>query len=628
MVMQHGVTMTRHSENCASRILYLGKGQFQNLWCLLAPFTVLSSFFGTIFVPDLMTSTPNFASTSTMVLNVDQTPAPTNMPVKPVEIQDIQELNAQETKLIQNIPNKIPTPINVQNLSHELHGYDQHLASYLVNGFQFGFKLGCVGEPVHCVYKNHNSVYKNPAVVQEKLTKEFALGRISAPHMQLPFDNYVCSPLGLVPKKTPGEYRIIHDLSFPKNMSVNSHIPKSNSQVQYESIEHVIQLIKQFGPHSLMAKTDIEDGFRNIPIHPSDYHLLGFSWNGAYYFDKCLPMGASSSCQIFEKLSTALHWAMINKYNASGMSHLIDDFFFIGPPDSEKCFQDLSNFEILCKNIGIPIKKSKTVLPTTTLTIYGIEVDSVKMESRLPSDKLVKLKGALTSTSKRKKITLQDLQSLIGLLNFACSVVVPGRAFLRRLIDLTCNVDNPRHYIKLNSEARCDIKAWQDFIVNFNGKSIFLQEEWTASTKLNLYTDASGSLGYAAILGSQWFASSWLDEHKPYQIAIKELFPIVLALELWGHKLRNHKILFFSDNMAVVEIINKQSSKDKILMRLVRRLVLAGLKFNVLFKAKHIPGKSNVVADHLSRFKFQEAKAIAPWLNPQPTPLPSQMVFI
>lgn len=50
---------------------------------------------------------------------------------------------------------------------------------------------------------------------------------------------------------------------------------------------------------------------------------------------------------------------------------------------------------------------------------------------------------------------------------------------------------------------------------------------------------------------------------------------MVLALELWGHtiKIKKHKILIPSDNMAVVEIINKQLSKDKIIMRLVRCLV-------------------------------------------------------
>ena len=114
---------------------------------------------------------------------------------------------------------------------------------------------------------------------------------------------------------------------------------------------------------------DIQDGFRNIQIHPSDYHLLGFQMERSFLFDKCLPMGASSSCQIFEKLSTALHWIMINKYNASGISHLIDDFFFIGPANSDKCLQDVRNFEKLCSKIGIPIKHSKTVLPTKSLTI-------------------------------------------------------------------------------------------------------------------------------------------------------------------------------------------------------------------------------------------------------------------
>ena len=230
--------------------------------------------------------------------------------------------------------------------------------------------------------------------------------------------------------------------------------------------------------------------------------------------------------------------------------------------------------------------------------------------------------------SNRKKVTLKELQSLIGLLNFACLVVTPGRAFLRRLIDLTCNIQKPHHLIRMNSEARSDLKAWQEFITNFNGKSIFLQEEWISSAKLNMYSDASGSLGYAAVLGSHWFANAWLDIHMPYQIAIKELFPIVIALELWGHKLCNHKIVFHSDNMAVVEIINKQSSKDKTIMRLVRRLVLVAMKYNIVFRSLHIRGKTNVLPDHLSRFKFQEAKVIAPWLDPRPTIVPDHLIHI
>jgi hypothetical protein len=58
-------------------------------------------------------------------------------------------------------------------------------------------------------------------------------------------------------------------------------------------------------------------------------------------------------------------------------------------------------------------------------------------------EKIVKTKVALENAHRKKKITLRSLQSLIGLLNFACIVICPGRAFLRKLIDLTLNVSNP-----------------------------------------------------------------------------------------------------------------------------------------------------------------------------------------
>ena len=112
------------------------------------------------------------------------------------------------------------------------------------------------------------------------------------------------------------------------------------------------------------------------------------------------------------------------------------------------------------------------------------------------------------------------------------------------------------------------------------------------------------------------------------QIAIKELFPIVVALKLWDTQLQNQKILFMSDNAAIVHAINKQTCKEKTLMHLIRRLVLTSLSYNILFKAKHIPGKSNVLADHLSRFNFQAAFQIAPHLNQHQALVPREFLTI
>lgn len=233
----------------------------------------------------------------------------------------------------------------------------------------------------------------------------------------------------------------------------------------------------------------------------------------------------------------------------------------------------------------------------------GIELDSVAMEKRLPSDKLVKIHTTLVDFLRKKKATLQELQSLIGLLSFACSVIVPGRAFLRRLIDLTIGLKSPHHKRRLTLEAKADIQAWLQFISHFNGSSLFLSDQWATSTSLDLYTDAS-NVGCGGYLHNQWFACEWPSNIQPYHITLKELFPIVIALEEWGSQLANQCIVFHSDNEAVVHIINKQSCKDAMIMKLVRRLVLQCLQWNILFKAEHIPGTLNVLADNLSRLQF------------------------
>ena len=67
----------------------------------------------------------------------------------------------------------------------------------------------------------------------------------------------------------------------------------------------------------------------------------------------------------------------------------------------------------------------KTCGPATTLSFAGIELDSVSFEARLPLDKIDKCLGLIANFLTRKKVTLKEIQSLTGMLNFACSVVVP-----------------------------------------------------------------------------------------------------------------------------------------------------------------------------------------------------------
>lgn len=550
------------------------------------------------------------------------------------EISQIQEVPIHHTKLNnQQSPQAntlVVTPVKVNVLGQFLEGYDDHLKTFLYEGFKQGFKIQYQGPRQQRFCKNLLSVQQHENIVAEKLQKEVSLGRIAGPFNFLPFSNLQCSPIGIVPKKEINEFRLIHHLSYPDGASINDFIPDELCSVSYTTVDDAIKQIKKLGKSCLLAKTDIASAFRILPVHPDDHELLGIQFNGDFYYDKCLPMGCSISCSIFETFSTALQWIACTKFGVPTMLHILDDFLFLGPPDSSICKLALHQFMSMCDVLGVPIKGEKTEGPSTTLIFLGIELDTVNMEARLPEEKIVKIQNALHSAKRRKKMTLRELQSLIGLLNFACCVVVPGRAFLRRLIALTRGVSKPHFRIRMNSQARLDLNAWCEFIDNFNGKSMFINDDWQNSHKLNLYTDAAGKFGYGAVFGTKWFYGTWedLSLQQDYNITFKELFPIVIAVETWGQALANQSILFHSDNIAVVEIINKISSKDTSVMCLVRRLVLACLRHNILFQAEHIPGKINTLPDLLSRLQVQKFLGLAPYMDRFPTTVPKQYLHV
>lgn len=70
--------------------------------------------------------------------------------------------------------------------------------------------------------------------------------------------------------------------------------------------------------------------------------------------------------------------------------------------------------------------------------------------------------------------------------------------------------------------------------------------------------------------------------------------------------------IVFTDNESLVHVINKQTCKDRVLMVFIRKLVAICLHHNILFKAKHIQGVRNRLADALSRLQVQTFRHLAP----------------
>lgn len=116
------------------------------------------------------------------------------------------------------------------------------------------------------------------------------------------------STLGVVPKREPNQFRLIHHLSQPKG-----GIDPALCTVSYASFDALhpsVRWVQRFGRGAFLVKTDIESAFRLLPIYPDSVRLLGCCLDGEYFVDRCLPMGCAISCSNFELFSFFLKWVV------------------------------------------------------------------------------------------------------------------------------------------------------------------------------------------------------------------------------------------------------------------------------------------------------------------------------
>ena len=287
------------------------------------------------------------------------------------------------------------SPLHPEEFARELSSHpDQQRVTYVLQGLRHGFKLG-FQPPLQLkpASRNKQSAILHANVIDDYLANEVMLGRVAGPFPSPPLPNLQISSFGVIPKRgQPGKWRLIVDLSSPEGCSVNDGIDPQEFTLQYIRLDEVIHMVARYGPGALMAKFDVEAAYRNIAVHPDDRFLLGMKWRDQYYVDLTLPFGLRSAPFIFNSVADMVEWILLNQHAVSDLLHYLDDFITAGSPHSAQCAYNLSTALTVCKSLGLPLHPNKCVGPTTTLSVLGIELDSVQQVARLPEEKLVALK--------------------------------------------------------------------------------------------------------------------------------------------------------------------------------------------------------------------------------------------
>jgi hypothetical protein len=463
---------------------------------------------------------------------------------------------------------------------------------------------------------------------------ECAAGTKAGPFSQPPFAHFTCSPLFTVAKKDSTKRRIIHDLSYPYGRSVNSGI--AQLPVTLSSFDVGAEFVRAAGHGSWMCKIDITAAYRCIPVRLEDFHLLGMSWAGQYFYDKCLPFGLRSSCAIFEWYSTAAEWIVRHYGHIQYFTHYIDDFFLVH--SSKSIAESHLTFTLATFNqLGLPVSPEKLIKPTQCITFLGIEIDSVSMQARLPAGKVASLQSELSIWLFKTHTTQRELQSLVGQLEFACKVVRSGRSFLRRLIDAStsASVSHPHTQIPipLTSPLRLDLIWWHRFVHEWNGSTLLLPTR-PRQPAISIYTDACEH-GYGAALThtgqpTRWLYGQWASSDISHarrklrtSMPYLEMLAITFALSTWSPIISNNHIAICCDCLPVVHALQPLNMQSKVsgIMSSIRKILYLTATHNIAMRVSHIAGSKNCMADLLSRDQVSEFKLLRPDHLPVPDTL-------
>lgn len=497
----------------------------------------------------------------------------------------------------------VNTLLNVDKWHSYLIAYnDNDVVQFLKFGWPINYTSN---EMPHASNKNHNSAITYAKHVDHFLKTELGYGAIAGPFTVNPLSReLITSPLQTVPKRGSDKRRVVMDLSFPPENSVNDGIPSDSYldnafKLYLPGIDRLREFIINKGQGCFVFKKDLQRAYRQLPVDPKDYKYLGFQWDGQLYFDLRCPFGLRSSALICQRTTKAVIYIFTQEGYTADV--YLDDFY--GAETTQKAVQAFERLTQLFIELGLQSSPEKDSYPSTNMVCLGIMVNTDDMTFSVPQERVLELRNELSKWLEKSFYSRRQLQSLLGKLVFVSACVRPGRVFMSRL--LNCLRDMKTTSGKVNDDMITDIKWWLSFLEHFNGVTL-IQHQLHQFSDIRFTTDASLHSGGATCF-VECITFNFPPEIASQSLHINalELYALVIALRHWAPRLAGSFFLLSCDNEATVQVVNSGRCRDKFMQRCLRQLWFTCARYDLQVHVQHIPGSHNSLADCLSRWDHQ-----------------------
>ena len=476
----------------------------------------------------------------------------------------------------------------------------------LVEFIKYGFPLGYMGPPSDTAYvPNHASARNFPAQVSEFVNAEREKGALMGPFLASPFRPWAhVSPLMSRPKAGGDKRRIISDLTFPQEKSVNAYIQKNSAlgEVRDHTLPTVADFVhdlKDVGVGAYMFTVDVARAYKNFRVDPLDWPLMCISWEDKVYIETAMPFGARSSSNNMQRAADMITRILEREGIRARM--YLDDLIVVAE-SREVAHIQYERVRDLFHELGLPEAEDKVQPPATKVRWLGIDICSVSMSLSIPDDKLNQVREEVNRCRVKRTIHRKLYESLLGRLLHVAKCVVPARIFMSRMLQAYREAKS--WFVRVTPEVRADLDWFAEFCAQWNGRAIIPPSDPSRSIQV----DACLS-GVGAADGERAYSGRITDAREgPFNITELETTNVIIALHTFLTEAdRGSHVLVECDNLAAVQALKWGKARNPILAECSRMAWMVQAVLDITISFAHIAGVNNGVADALSRAHLSKA---------------------